>query len=365
MPDTDPFLRIQGVVKRFGGAAAVDTVSLDIVRGEFFSLLGASGCGKTTLLRILAGLERPDAGRILMDRADVTALPAYDRPFNLMFQNYALFPHMSVADNVAFGLRQEGMPRGPRQTRVDEMLALVRLQDFARRRPHQLSGGQRQRVALARALARHPKLLLLDEPLGALDRKLREETQFELMRIQRDIGITFVMVTHDQEEAMAMSNRLAVMEAGRILQVGTPHDVYEHPRSRFVAGFIGEANLFEARVTGKENGLLLLDSPEAGCRIAAAAGVDVPAGSSVAVAIRPEKIRFDAVAATAEPNRLCGVVEDVAYQGGFSIYRLGLEGGGSVRVQLSNTRRDAAAGPARGTAVSLAWDPTAPVVLVS
>ncbi|NLC60713.1 MAG: ABC transporter ATP-binding protein, partial [Gammaproteobacteria bacterium] len=251
-PSAQPFVRIEGVSKVFGQTWACDDITLDIYRGEFFALLGGSGSGKSTLLRILAGLEQPDQGRILIDGLDVTRLPPYQRPVNMMFQSYALFPHMTVAQNIAFGLRQDRVPAAQVRERVQEMLELVRMPQLGNRKPHQLSGGQRQRVALARALARQPKLLLLDEPLGALDKRLREHTQFELVNIQEQLGTTFIMVTHDQEEAMAMSSRIAVMDAGRIVQVSTPAVLYEYPATRFVAEFIGGINLFEGRVTAMD-----------------------------------------------------------------------------------------------------------------
>ncbi len=266
-PSARPFLEIRNVTKVFdGGTYAVDDVSLSIFKGEFFSLLGASGCGKSTLLRVLAGLERPSHGRVLIEGEDITELPPYERPVNMMFQSYALFPHMSVEQNVAFGLKQEDLGRGEIRERVAEMLELVRMTEYAKRKPDQLSGGQRQRVALARSLAKHPKLLLLDEPLGALDRKLRERTQFELVNIQERVGTTFIMVTHDQEEAMTTSTRLAIMDAGRILQVGTPGEIYEYPGSRFVAEFIGAANVFEGRVVEAQDELLVIQSDATGGR---------------------------------------------------------------------------------------------------
>jgi putrescine transport system ATP-binding protein len=358
-----PFLRIENVSKRYEGtdAPAVDKVSLDIERGEFFSLLGASGSGKTTLLRILAGFETPDSGHVFIDGRDVTDLPPYERPVNMMFQSYALFPHMSVADNVAFGLKQDGMAKAERNHRVAELLDLVHLGSKAKRKPHQLSGGERQRVALARALAKHPKLLLLDEPLGALDRKLRESTQFELKALQARLGITFVMVTHDQDEAMTLSSRLAVMDQGRVLQVGAPNDVYESPRTRHVAEFLGAANLLEATVRSGSGGIAALDID--GLPGAFRASVDAPlgAGARVAIAVRPEKIRLcDSVAAA--DNKLQGRVKDVAYIGDVSTYNMLLADGRSLRVQTTNGKRGAAL-PTAGDELWLSWDAADAVVI--
>jgi putrescine transport system ATP-binding protein len=352
----DAFLRIEGLVKRFGDTTAVDGVSLSVARGTFFSLLGASGSGKTTLLRMLAGFEAPDAGRILIDGEDVTAVPPYHRPVNMMFQSYALFPHMSVTENIAFGLRQDGTPKRERQDRIAEMLALVRLEALAKRWPHQLSGGERQRVALARALAKHPKLLLLDEPLAALDRKLREETQLELSALQRRLGITFVTVTHDQDEAMTMSDRVAVMDKGRVLQVGTPSEVYESPSCRHVAQFLGAANVFEGRVLRHRDGFAEIRCD--GVDVALLLPAAVPAlsdGSRVVFAVRPEKIALgDAPKEGA--NAIPGEVEDVAYKGDVSLVRVRLSDGRLVRVQQTNARRGAMSG-ARGQRVWLGWRP--------
>ena len=354
-------LRIEDVVKRFapGGAAAVDGVSLDIEAGEFFALLGPSGCGKTTLLRLLAGFETPDQGRILIDGADMEGVPPYRRPVNMMFQSYALFPHMTAAENVAFGLRQDRLPRAEIAARVAAMLDLVKLGHLARRKPHQLSGGERQRVALARALAQEPKLVLLDEPLAALDRKLREETRFELVRIQRRVGITFLMVTHDQEEAMSMATRIAVMSAGRIVQLGTPQQIYEAPASRFVADFIGGVNLFAGRVVGAERGLLRVDCAEAGAQLLVEHAALAP-GSDVAVAVRPEKITL--TPAPEARNRLEGRVLGAAYRGEASTYEVELAGGKLLRVTLTNTQRTIRP-LAAGQAVTLAFEPAAAVVL--
>src|SRR5437016_4530781 len=284
-------LEISGASKRFGAVTAVDHVFLSIERGEFFALLGPSGCGKTTLLRLIAGFETPNEGRIVIDGTDITAVPPYARPVNMMFQSYALFPHLDVAGNIAFGLKQEGMPRQRRAARVEEMLALVQMTGFAKRRPHELSGGQKQRVALARALAKMPKLLLLDEPLAALDRKLREETRLELMGIQERVGTTFLVVTHDQEEALSVASRIAVMRVGRLVQTGTPAEIYERPNSRFVADFVGAVNLFEGELVAGFNALSLriasVEQP-----IPLPAPIGLAAGTALAVALRPENLRL-------------------------------------------------------------------------
>src|SRR5256714_13149381 len=287
-------LEISGASKRFGAVTAVDRVFLLIERGEFFALLGPSGCGKTTLLRLIAGFETPNEGRIVIDGADITAVPPYARPVNMMFQSYALFPHLDVAGNIAFGLKQEGMPRQRRAARVEEMLALVQMTGFSRRRPHELSGGQKQRVALARALAKMPKLLLLDEPLAALDRKLREETRLELTGIQERVGTTFLVVTHDQEEALGLASRIAVMNCGKLVQIGTPAEIYEHPTSRFVADFVGAVNLFEGTLVAGFN-TLALALPGIEQPVPLPEPVSLPAGTAAALAVRPEEARLGPV----------------------------------------------------------------------
>ena len=358
-----PHLRIERVVKRFGprAAPAVDQVSLELERGAFFALLGPSGCGKTTLLRLLAGFERPDEGRILIEGADMADVPPYARPVNMMFQSYALFPHMSVAENVAFGLRQDRLPRHEIERRVAAMLDLVQLARLAGRRPGQLSGGEKQRVALARALVKEPKLLLLDEPLTALDRKLREETRYELVRIQQRVGITFLMVTHDQEEAMSMATRIGVMNAGRIAQVGAPQLVYEAPASRFVADFLGAVNLFAGRVETIEGTRHVIASPDAGAALTVEREAPLSVGREVMVAIRPEKIALGVGGAADAPNRIEGTIMSVSYRGEASTYRVALPSGRLVRVTAPNVAP--AGGFAVGARVALAWHADAAMVL--
>ena len=341
--DTRPdpaFIRIENVTKKFGSFTAVDNVSLDIGRGELFALLGGSGCGKTTLLRMLAGFEAPTSGRIMIDGQDMTGVAPFDRPVNMMFQSYALFPHMSVEKNVGYGLKHENMTDAQRKDRVRELLDLVQLTQFAARKPHQLSGGQRQRVALARALAKSPKVLLLDEPLGALDKKLREQTQFELMNIQNKLGITFIVVTHDQEEAMTLADRIAIMDRGVIRQVGTPTDIYEFPNSRFTADFIGSINLFDGKVEGIKAGKARISAPKAGCELEAEARNGIAAGDKVAVAIRPEKISISRKKPkSTSVNTVQGEVLDLGYFGKDSLYRVKLASGALVRVSKVNDQR--------------------------
>ena len=355
------YLQTEDLVKRFDGVAAVDNVSLSINKGEIFALLGSSGCGKSTLLRMLAGFETPTSGRITLAGNDIAAMPPYERPINMMFQSYALFPHLNVWDNIAFGLKREGLPKVQITQRVDEMLRLVQLQDFAKRKPHQLSGGQQQRVALARSLAKKPQLLLLDEPLGALDKKLRERTQFELVNILESVGVTCVMVTHDQEEAMAMATRIAVMSQGRVLQVGTPKEIYEYPNCRFVADFIGNVNLWE--------GTLALDAA-ARCEVKTEHGiVNVGHGISgtpnmpCAVAIRPEKITISKTRPAEFANLFSGTVKEIAYFGSYNTFVVEVPGGATVKIHEANTSRYDSAGITWNDPVFFWFDETAPVVL--
>jgi len=345
-----PLLRIEAVVKKFGGFRAVDRLSLDIGAGEFFALLGPSGCGKTTLLRMLAGFETPDQGRILLDGKDIAQVPPHQRPVNMMFQNYALFPHLDVRDNIAFGLKRARLPRAEIDTRVAEMVALVKLEGLEKRKPDQLSGGQRQRVALARSLARRPQVLLLDEPLAALDKKLRESTQLELMELQRRLGLTFIIVTHDQEEAMTVAGRIGVMDLGRLEQVATPRELYEAPASRWIAEFVGDINLFEGQIEpGKRGHLAIAPRLAIATRDAGTILVAEPpqpiTNTSVCVAIRPEKVKLsrrgpasDATNAQAI-NRLEGVVTDVGYLGGLTTYKVKLDSGAVLRSSMANTAR--------------------------
>ncbi|MBF0679034.1 MAG: polyamine ABC transporter ATP-binding protein [Devosia sp.] len=347
-----PFVRIKNVSKKFGDVSAVNDVSLDIYRSELFCLLGGSGSGKSTLLRMLAGFETPSSGTIEIDGQDMTEVPPYNRPVNMMFQSYALFPHMTVEQNIAYGLKRDNLPKPEIEARVAELLTLVKLQDYGKRKPHQLSGGQRQRVALARALAKRPKLLLLDEPLGALDKKLREETQFELVKIQEQLGVTFVVVTHDQEEAMTLATRIGVMNQGEIVMIGEPTDVYEYPNSRFVANFIGSANMVEGTVTEDEPDHVRIRSAELGCDIYVSHGVDCAPDQILWWAIRPEKMSLsrEKPENPHNANVTTGVVEEIAYLGDISVYQVALESGKRIRVSQTNS--------VRGNPDAITWEET-------
>ena len=359
-----PLIRFERVTKRFGAVTAIYDLSLSIYEREFFALLGPSGCGKTTLMRLLAGFETPTAGRVVLRGEDLAGVPPYRRPVNLMFQSYALFPHLSVFDNVAFGLRQERTSREEIAARVDEMLNLVNLTGLERRKPDQLSGGQRQRVALARSLAKRPKVLLLDEPLAALDKQLREQTQFELMELQVKLGMTFMIVTHDQEEAMAVADRIAVMDHGRIVQMGTPAEIYEQPATRYVAEFIGDVNLIEAKVSGRDDKGLLLRSEMIATPLRASADESVASGTGVTIALRPEKVKITVrKPADAAENTVRGVVTGIAYLGDFSIYRVTLENGVVFKAARPNVTRISDQPIAWNDKVFLSWTSEAGVVL--
>jgi putrescine transport system ATP-binding protein len=365
-PASVPLIRFENVTKRFGRTTAVDDLTLDIFEREFFSLLGPSGCGKSTLLRLLAGFETPTEGRILLAGQDLTAVPPYRRPVNMMFQSYALFPHLTVARNIAFGLRQDRLPKPEIAARVQEMLRLVQLDGLGDRYPEQLSGGQRQRVALARALAKRPKVLLLDEPLAALDKKLREETQFELMDLQVRLGTTFLVVTHDQEEAMAMADRIAVMDRGRLAQVATPGEIYEQPRTRFIAEFVGEVNILEGTVAGRDQNLWRIATPSA----AAPLLVDDPdevlhTGQQVAVAVRPEKMIFHREPPPDWANLLTGEVWDIGYLGDWTVYRVKLDSGETVRISKANVSRFVEEPLTWEQRVHLSFAPNAAVILTA
>ena len=335
--DDQAYLRITHLTKDFDGYKAVNDVSLDIAKGEIFALLGSSGCGKSTLLRMLAGLEKPTSGTIVLDGRDLATLPPYERPMNMMFQSYALFPHLSVWENIAFGLKRAGMPRDQMGQRVEAMLKLVQLENFAKRKPHQLSGGQQQRVALARSLARQPQLLLLDEPLGALDKKLREETQIELVNIIEQVGVTCVMVTHDQEEAMTMASRIAIMSEGRFLQVGAPAEIYEAPATRFVADFIGNVNLLDGKVEVDAPDHVIIGSAD--CRHFVGHGISGTEGMRVTVALRPEKIHLSRKPPEDAFNTAQGTIKELSYFGSFTVYHLELPSGARLKVAQANVQR--------------------------
>ena len=330
-----PLLEIRGVSKKFGEFIAVNNVDLDIYQGELFCLLGGSGCGKTTLLRMLAGFEKPTSGQIFIDGQDMSEVPPYKRPTNMMFQNYALFPHMTVEKNIAFGLEQDGIAKTEISDKIDSILKLVELQDYKKRRPQQLSGGQRQRVALARALVKQPKLLLLDEPLSALDKKLREQTQFELMNIQDKVGVTFVVVTHDQEEAMTLSSRIAVMDRGRFIQTGTPTEIYEYPRDRFVADFIGSANILDGKVVSNLEGMMEVSTYLG--KFSFKSNSNISEGSDLFVGLRPEKISISKAAS--KSKNITGFIDDIGYFGDYSIYKVRLDDGQIIDVTAQNQKR--------------------------
>jgi len=363
VPGRSAVLRFERITKRFGEAAAVDDLTLDIYEGEFFALLGSSGCGKTTLLRLAAGFETPDSGRVLLAGQDLTGIPPHRRPLNMMFQSYALFPHLTVEGNVAFGLKQESVSRSEIAARVREMLALVKLEGFGARKPDQLSGGERQRVALARSLIKRPKVLLLDEPLAALDKKLREETQVQLLDVKRKLGTTFVIVTHDRQEAMTLADRIGVMNRGRIVQVGTPAEVYEMPTSRYVAELIGDVNLLEGRLvsTGASGSVI---AGAGGVRLAVAQNLEAAAGSAVLVAVRPEKMRLSAEPPSeAAPNVLAGRISDIGYLGNLTVYKVRLDDGSAMKAAVANTAPGVARPTAREERVWLSFSPEAGTVI--
>jgi len=365
-PTATPQIVIDGVSKTYGGFTAVDAVSLSIYKGEMFALVGASGCGKTTLLRMLAGFAEPTGGRILIDGVPMSGVPPYERPVNMMFQSYALFPHMTVERNVGYGISRMKMDAATRQSRIHEALEMVQLAHVAGRKPHQLSGGQRQRVALARALIRRPKVLLLDEPLSALDKKLREQTQFELMDLQYKVGITFIVVTHDQDEAMALATRIAVMDHGKVVQVGTPSQIYEFPASRFVADFVGTTNLFEGTVTRCEPGLITVQCPEIGGELMVDEDGRFAPGQRVWVALRPEKIRLGKEPpGGARVNQLRGMVWELGYLGNRSTYHIKTTSGKVVMAFSQNERRTSEWTIDWSDEVYVSWDADAAVLLQS
>lgn len=362
-PSAEPYIVLDSVSKNYGDVHAVQGISLSIYKGELFALLGGSGCGKSTLLRLLAGFETPTSGRIWVDGQDITDWPAYERPVNMMFQSYALFPHMSVYDNVAFGLRQEKLPDNLIHERTLEGLELVQMDDLKNRMPSELSGGQRQRVALARSLVKRPKLLLLDEPLTALDKRLRERTQFELMNIQEQVGVTFIMVTHDQEEAMTIASRMAIMDHGFIRQVGPPHDVYEFPNSRFVAQFIGSMNLFEGVIEEDDEDYVMVRSNDMDLPLHISQAGSLPIGSQVTVGIRPEKVMLSKTPVNNSHNTTKGVVTEIAYFGDMSTYHVMLESGKIVQSSWPNLRRFSERDITWDDEVYLQWKPESGVVL--
>ena len=365
-PQAKPQIVIEGVTKTFGSSTAVDNISLNIFQGEMFALVGASGCGKTTLLRMLAGFERQSSGRILIDGVEMTDVPPHERPVNMMFQSYALFPHMTVESNVGYGIRRLPISRSEREQRIEQALEMVQLRHLAKRKPHQLSGGQRQRVALARALIRRPKVLLLDEPLSALDKKLREKTQFELMDLQYHVGITFIVVTHDQDEAMALATRIAVIDRGKVMQVGTPSEIYEFPQSRFVADFVGTTNLFEGTVAATEPGGVTVQCAETACDLKVDDVGRFSPGQRVWVALRPEKIRLSKQPPEGERvNLLRGEVWELGYLGHRSIYQIKMASGKLVTVVAQNERRTSEWSIDWSDEVYMSWRADAAVILQS
>ena len=362
-PSKSPIVRFENVVKRFGDFVAVKDCTLDIYEREFFALLGPSGCGKTTLLRMLAGFEKPTSGRILVAGEDITNLQPYERPVNMMFQSYALFPHMTVEQNIGFGLKQEGMPKEQIAARVEEAMAMLELTRFGKRKPHQLSGGQQQRVALARAIAKKPRIVLLDEPLGALDKRLRQTAQFELMGIQERTGTTFIIVTHDQEEAMTVSSRIAVMDHGEFVQVATPGDIYEAPNSRYVANFIGDVNLLEGKVVSVANGVAEIDWGPGLARFKAVAPDGCVSDQQVWLALRPEKVHIDLEKPTDASNAVEGKVVDVGYLGSISHYHVELANGQRVKALRTNSSRLVDRPISWEDKVWLEWPPETGIVL--
>jgi putrescine transport system ATP-binding protein len=361
----DNFVQIVDVVKKFGETVAVKHVDLSVAKGELFALLGSSGCGKSTLLRMLAGLESVSSGKILIDGEDLAAMPPFKRPVNMMFQSYALFPHMTVEANVAFGLKQEGVPKAELKERVHGALELVQMGRFAKRKPHQLSGGQQQRVALARSLVKRPKLLLLDEPMSALDKQIRQRTQIELVNILDRVGVTCIMVTHDQEEAMTMADRLAVMSEGEIVQLGTPHEVYEYPNSRFSAEFIGSTNLFDGRVVEDEPDHVFVETTELPCRLYVNHGITGPLGMPVTISVRPERIALTRKPPEGAYNWGRGTVANIAYMGGYSLYHVKLDSGKTVVANVSSLALTEIESPTWGDEIYVRWSASAGVVLTA